>query len=456
MKRWLIGIVIILISTGQAGAVVLNVPDDYLSIQAAIDASVTGDTVMVAPGRYPGEVNFNGKEIMVASREGPETCIIDCTGQAYGFQFTGGETDRSILTGFTIRNATSSGGATGGALRIFNSSPIIADCVVMDNAMYYSTTYSVEGVSVAGILCDGASPLIVNCLILNNVAYDHTLWSSRTVCGAIYLTRSSPVILNCTIAGNFASSLSAGHVGGVICEGSGTEFTNCILWDNGLCIRNPQNCTISYCNLDQINISGEGNIRANPVFTCGPLGEYYLSSMDAGQPHESPSRNAGLGQASTLCFMKGAGPVCLDKLTTKTDDGLDSGRVDQGYHYRPSSTGIGVRLHMPGTFYKLDDPCHLKAFLYNNSGATLEALLFIALEFQGSFYFWDGWTSDVDYRTVTLLAGMTEMEILPEFSWPDVGPLAGSNLIFWGLMTDPAMTRVLGDSSGIWRWTWGF
>ena len=46
---------------------VINVPGEESSIQAAIDAAVDGDTVLVDEGYYYENINFNGKAITVAS-----------------------------------------------------------------------------------------------------------------------------------------------------------------------------------------------------------------------------------------------------------------------------------------------------------------------------------------------------------------------------------------------------
>ena len=45
----------------------LYVPNDFSTIQEAIDASSNGDTVIVFPGIYNEAVNFNSKNIIVAS-----------------------------------------------------------------------------------------------------------------------------------------------------------------------------------------------------------------------------------------------------------------------------------------------------------------------------------------------------------------------------------------------------
>ena len=43
------------------------VPEDYATIQGAIDYSVDGDTVIVSPGEYEENLNFNGKNIILSS-----------------------------------------------------------------------------------------------------------------------------------------------------------------------------------------------------------------------------------------------------------------------------------------------------------------------------------------------------------------------------------------------------
>ena len=45
----------------------LLVPSSYSTIQAAVNASVDGDTVLVSPGTYNETVSLNGKSIVLAS-----------------------------------------------------------------------------------------------------------------------------------------------------------------------------------------------------------------------------------------------------------------------------------------------------------------------------------------------------------------------------------------------------
>ncbi|ABC80766.1 hypothetical protein [Anaeromyxobacter dehalogenans] len=63
---------------------------------------------------------------------------------------------------------------------------------------------------------------------------------------------------------------------------------------------------------------------ADPLFTAGPRGSYYLSQLAAGQAATSPAVDAGTGAASDLAGR-----------TTRTDGVPDAGAVDVGYHYAP-------------------------------------------------------------------------------------------------------------------------
>ena len=40
------------------------------SIQAALNLSVAGDTIVVEPGVYPGSLNFAGKDVALVGRDG--------------------------------------------------------------------------------------------------------------------------------------------------------------------------------------------------------------------------------------------------------------------------------------------------------------------------------------------------------------------------------------------------
>jgi len=114
---------------------VIHVPADQPTIQAGIDAAVDGDTVIVLDGVYSGvgnrDISFEGKAITVISENGPDSCVIDCQSNGRGFSFHSGETNASILSGFQITNG--SGSNYGGGLICIDSSPVIVDCIFLNN-----------------------------------------------------------------------------------------------------------------------------------------------------------------------------------------------------------------------------------------------------------------------------------------------------------------------------------
>ena len=224
--------------SGAAYGATIKVPDDYLTIQEAIDGAVDGDTVLVADGIYLGPRNknldFAGKAIMVKSENGLAHCIIDCEGEGRGFYFHTGEGEDSVVSGVTITNANESG------CFIMNaSSPTIINCNFSDNFAQHGGGIHVH--SQMGF----CSPTIINCNFSGNRA--------GSFGGAIMnYYGSSCSIINCNFSDNFApnggaifsqrSSISIsnsiftrnyGYGGGAICNNdtSGT-ITNCTFFGN--------------------------------------------------------------------------------------------------------------------------------------------------------------------------------------------------------------------------------
>lgn len=93
---------LLLVQGIAAKAAARNVPASYSTIQAAIDAAVPGESVVIADGTYSGpgnyNLNFGGKDITVRSASGNrDACIISCDYSGRGFEFTHGETSAATI-----------------------------------------------------------------------------------------------------------------------------------------------------------------------------------------------------------------------------------------------------------------------------------------------------------------------------------------------------------------------
>ena len=189
--------------------VVINVPGDFPTIQAGIDAANNDDTVEVSPGTYFENIDFKGKLITVTSTNGPEATAIDGRQQRPVVVFHSGEGNGAVLSGFTIINGQATGLplTNGGGIDIVNSSPTISGNVIMHNG----------GCSGGGGIFAGFSSAI----IMNNVISDNTQMgcSGGFGGGGIELSgQGSTQILSNLIESNFWP----GNGGGIELDNSGT------------------------------------------------------------------------------------------------------------------------------------------------------------------------------------------------------------------------------------------
>lgn len=197
--------------------VTINVPDDYTSIQAAINASSDGDIVLVQPGTYYENINYNGKNITVASlfyitndESYISQTIIDGSHNGSVVIFTSGESITALLDGFTIKNGYT---GSGGGVLCNGASPTIRKVIITNN------TASSYGGGVA--LDNNSDPNIENVTIINNVSYAHAA-------GIFIDDNSNPNITNVIIKSNTASSMA----GGIYCKDSSPFLTNVLISNN--------------------------------------------------------------------------------------------------------------------------------------------------------------------------------------------------------------------------------
>ncbi|HGY56905.1 MAG TPA: T9SS type A sorting domain-containing protein [Caldithrix abyssi] len=157
-------------------AKIINVPSEVSTIQAAIDASADGDTVLVQPGTYVENLNFNGKNITLTSqflftqdKADIQNTVLDGGQNGSVVLFVNEEDSTAKLCGFTITNGSayyttpdvSTAGYNGGGIYCSESSPILKNLVITGN--------SVEAFG-GGIFCNNAYPRIISCKFLENAA----------------------------------------------------------------------------------------------------------------------------------------------------------------------------------------------------------------------------------------------------------------------------------------------
>jgi predicted outer membrane repeat protein len=279
-------------------ATIINVPTDQPTIQAGINAAFNGDTVLVQPGTYVENINFNGKLITVASlflttqnSSYISSTIINGNGSGSVVTFNHNENSAAVLCGFTITNGFYS---YGGGIYCSYSSPSLQNVTISGNSatsngggIYCNTSSpSLENVTISGnssansgggIFCYGFSPSLENVTISGN---------SSNYGGGIYCQSSSPSLENVTISGNSANITG----GGIYCTSSSNpSIINSILWNDS-----PQEIylylsavTATYSDIEG-GWAGTGNIYSDPLFVDPGNGYFHLQSIspciDAGDP----------------------------------------------------------------------------------------------------------------------------------------------------------------------------
>ena len=167
--------------------ITINVPSDIKTIQEAINVSIDGDIILVAQGKYRGNINFKGRTITLTSTLNQSK--LD-SGQA--------DPQNSDVIANTIIEGTENG-----SVITIDSNSIIKGFTITSpvrNKFLYGASKNID---CRGIYVKNSSPKIENCTIIDN--------ETTELGGGIYIAKKSkPKIKNSIITGNADSTGSQG------------------------------------------------------------------------------------------------------------------------------------------------------------------------------------------------------------------------------------------------------
>ena len=233
-------------------AVTLTVPDEYSTIQDAINASRSGDTVLVSQGTYIENLSIEGKAITLGSlflttqdTSYISSTIIDGNQTGSVFSILNGGDGQTSLIGLTLQNGSGTGDDfylpwTGGGGIFTKDANITLDyCVIKDcqvpyryggGVLFYPSAYSFSMnnstvTNCSGPEAGGALALFSGDFSLQNNEF--TDCSTSYSGGAIYVGGTFEMI-NCRLIAN------SSNVGGALSTDGGTLLIKKSLFTNNV------------------------------------------------------------------------------------------------------------------------------------------------------------------------------------------------------------------------------
>jgi hypothetical protein len=293
-----------LLATGSLAQTTINVGpgQTYPTIQSGINAANNGDTVLVAPGTYNENINFNGKAITVTSSGGAARTIIDggATPGLAVVAFQSNENRTSVLSNLTIRNGglVTFSSPAGGGIYISGASPTILNNIISENQC--------NGIDVAW----GAALIQGNTISATSVAANAYCWNGVAL--VLEGNQSSTTMPNSVIGNTIENNTSLGDSAAAI-----------FIWVSngnvivGNTIRNNVSSqgAVQMYNSESIIFSQNlvyGNSISGKIVSSGGAGGLYLAIPGGAPPFYGVIANNTFANNTTSQSVGGASQVFID------------------------------------------------------------------------------------------------------------------------------------------------
>ncbi len=238
-------------------ATVRNVPAGYATIQGAIDASATGDSIAVAPGIYAEALTLSGKDVTLYADPADSRPIVTASDTARVLDIGAGVTAATEIVGLSFENGLAGHG--GGMRCSGGASPRIRKCIFERNAAYQEAG---EGLGGGLYIGAGSSLLIEDCSFLMNSAREFP-FGYRASGGAVHCVSGAVLTVRRSIFyRNVSQGLEGGPGGAIAAEQADLTVQDCTFLQNtggdGVAISAYGGLVVEDCEF-RSNNAGYGN-----------------------------------------------------------------------------------------------------------------------------------------------------------------------------------------------------
>jgi hypothetical protein len=268
----------------------LEVPAEYATIQAAIDAAQPGDTVRVAAGTYTESLQM--KAGICLHGAGAKRTTLDALGQGLTLVDLSGAPG-SVVTGFTFRGSRVPSGCANPADPFLCSGDWYRAAIFLGGQSWDDPTRDAPPVIFNNVFEDnqigvmlnwhGVSVVRNNIFVRNDNAFvaNHYASTRTLIANNVFYNNRELAIGNQAAYLDILSNIIVGSPVGIHFEAIQTGYIRCnVFWNN------TANQADTYVVPPRFTIGTDGNVEVEPQFVDAPNGDFHI-------PPGSPGHDTG-------------------------------------------------------------------------------------------------------------------------------------------------------------------